>query len=279
MGSPLLQVDSVRKVFRTSRWPARAVHTVACDDVSLEVAEGESVGIVGESGSGKSTLAGIISGLTRPDSGSVRLSGRDVYPRGRFDRNAWRTVQLVFQDPYTSLNPVMTLEDTVAEPIRSWHGASDREARATARETLELVGLGGELVTRHPRDLSGGQRQRASIARALAASPTLLILDESVSALDVSIQAQILELLLRLRTERDLAFLLVSHDISVIRLFCDRVLVMCQGRIVETCAAEDLSVDTVREPYTRTLLSAVPVLGDHRKPHPVDVAATARSAM
>ncbi|GAB91369.1 ABC transporter ATP-binding protein [Gordonia rhizosphera] len=260
MTEPLLDVTGVTKVYRTSRWPAPPLRTVAVDDVSLQVQAGESVGIVGESGSGKSTLAGTICGLVKPDSGTIRLDGQDLYPRGKFDREAWRSLQLVFQDPYTSLNPGMTLEDTVAEPVRNWRGASDREARKVAREMLDLVGLGDAFATRRPGNLSGGQRQRASIARALAVSPKMIVLDESVSALDVSVQAQILELLLELRRERNLTYLLISHDIGVIRLFCDRVVVMQHGKIVEACTSDELTLDGVQEPYTRQLLSAVPVL-------------------
>ncbi|MGW5383595.1 ABC transporter ATP-binding protein [Nocardia sp. NPDC003963] len=260
MNEPLLELVNVSKTYHTSRWPAPRLWTTAVDQVSLRIRAGESVGIVGESGSGKSTLAGTICGLVRPDSGAIRLLGQDVYSRGKFDRQAWRTVQLVFQDPYTSLNPGMTLEDTVAEPFRFWHGASDGAARESARELLDLVGLGEAFATRRPVHLSGGQRQRAAIARALAVAPKLIVLDESVSALDVSIQAQILELLIRLRRERDLAYLLISHDIGVVRLFCDRVVVMQRGRVVESCTAADLTYDGVREEYTRELLTAVPAL-------------------
>lgn len=260
MRDPMLTVQNLRKTFKSSRWPAPALRTTAIDDISLEVHPGESVGIAGESGSGKSTLVGAICGLVRPDSGTIHLDGEDLYPRGSFDRKAWRKIQLVFQDPYTCLNPAMSVEENVAEPARFWLGASEHDARRTAREMLDLVGLGSSLWRRQPGTMSGGQQQRASIARALAAAPEMIILDESVSALDVSIQAQILELLLRLREERNLTYVLVSHDISVIRLVCDRVVVMQHGRIVEQAQSEDLTVDRVHDPYTRQLLSAVPSL-------------------
>lgn len=259
MTGELIRVEQVRKAFRTSRWPASPVQTVAIDDVSLTIEAGESVGIAGESGSGKSTLVGALCGLVKPDRGTVLLDGQDVYPGGRFDRRVWQRVQLVFQDPYTSLNPAMRLVDSVAEPARFWRGASADAARRTALELLDLVGLDGA-GDRRPGSLSGGQRQRASIARALAAEPEVLLLDESVSALDVSIQAQILELLLRLRTERNLTYVLVSHDISVLRLVCDRIVVMQHGSVVEECAGDDLTVERAREPYTRELLEAVPVI-------------------
>jgi len=258
MSEALMQVEGLRKTFRTARWPAPPLQTLAIDDVSLEVRAGEAVGIAGESGSGKSTLISAMCGLVTPDAGRVLLDGRDLYRRRRFDQTAWQHLQLVFQDPYTSLNPAMTIEENVAEPVRWWKGASRAEAREVAREVLESVGLGHGMTTRRPDQLSGGQRQRVSIARALATDPQLLFLDESVSALDVSIQAQILELLLRLREERNLTYVLVSHDISVLRLVCDRVVVMQRGRIVEECPSAQLTVDGVSEAYTRELLEAVP---------------------
>ncbi|WP_164477749.1 ABC transporter ATP-binding protein [Nocardioides pantholopis] len=268
MTGPLLLAEGVTKVFKTSRWPATPLRTVAIDDVSLRIEPGESVGIAGESGSGKSTLIGAFCGLVRPDRGSIQLRGKDVYRGRRFDRRAWRSMQLVFQDPYTSLNPAMTVEQNVAEPLRFWKRLDDAAARRAARELLELVGLGGTVAERRPASLSGGQRQRVSIARALAAEPELLLLDESVSALDVSVQAQILELLMRVRAERDLTQVLVSHDISVLQLVCDRVIVMQAGRIVEECSARDLTVEKVSEPYTRQLLEAVPTLRAPSAPLP-----------
>lgn len=258
MGAPLLKVDHVNKTFRTSRWPAAPLRTVAIDDVSLQVERGESVGIAGESGSGKSTLVGAVCGLVRPDSGRLALDGTDLYPRGRYDRRAWKTLQLVFQDPYTSLNPAMSIVESAAEPARFWRNASVAEARGTALMILDQVGINKQLADRRPGSLSGGQLQRVSIARALACSPELLVLDESVSALDVSVQAQILELLVRLRAEHNLTYVLVSHDISVLRLVCDRVVVMRHGRVVEQCTSADLTVDKVTHPYTRELLAAVP---------------------
>ena len=260
MSEALLEVESVTKAFHTGGWLRRARPTVAVNGVGLTMAAGESLGVVGESGSGKSTLAGIICGLTRPDSGRVRIAGRDVHAGRRVDREMWRTVQMVFQDPYTSLNPSMPVEEIVAEPLRLWRGMPAARARRQAAELLDRVGLGAQVASRRPSSLSGGQRQRASIARALAAAPALMVLDESVSALDVSVQAQILRLLLELKREEGLAYLLISHDISVIRLVCDRVLVMNKGEVVEECTAEGLTADAVENPYTRRLLSAVPKL-------------------
>ncbi|WP_235737658.1 ABC transporter ATP-binding protein [Nocardioides alcanivorans] len=260
MTEPLMRVEGLRKTFKTSRWPAPPLRTVAIDDVSLEVHAGEAVGIAGESGSGKSTLISAMCGLVSPDAGRVLLHGKELHHKGRFDRRAWQQLQLVFQDPYTSLNPSMTIEENVAEPVRWWKGASRKEAIATAREMLDLVGLGSGMIARRPGQLSGGQRQRVSIARALATEPELVFLDESVSALDVSIQAQILELLLRLREERNLTYVLVSHDISVLRLVCDRVVVMQRGRVVEERPSAELTVEGVTEDYTRQLLEAVPTI-------------------
>ncbi|CAM3332830.1 ATP-binding cassette domain-containing protein [Nocardioides dubius] len=260
MSEVLLQAEGLVKEYRSSRWPAPALRTRAIDDVSLEIRAGETVGIAGESGSGKSTLIGAFCGLVRPDAGTVRLAGLPLYRGRRFQRELWRSIQLVFQDPYTSLNPAMTVAQNVAEPLLLWHREDRRDAESRARELLDQVGLSGPLVERRPTTLSGGQRQRVSIARALAVDPRLLLLDESVSALDVSIQAQILQLLMDLRAERELTQVLVSHDISVLKLFCDRVIVMQHGRIVEECAAADLEPELVSEPYTRQLLEAVPRL-------------------
>ncbi|MFS3130202.1 ABC transporter ATP-binding protein [Nocardioides sp. Bht2] len=258
MSEVLLAAHRLVKEYRSSRWPAPPLRTRAIDDVSLEIRAGETVGIAGESGSGKSTLIGAFCGLVRPDSGSVTLNGQELYRGGRFRRESWRSIQLVFQDPYTSLNPAMTVLANVAEPLLLWHRLSRREAEARARDLLDQVGLAGPLVERQPTTLSGGQRQRVSIARALAADPAVLLLDESVSALDVSIQAQILQLLMDLRAERELTQVLVSHDISVLKLFCDRVIVMQHGRIVEECVASELEPESVKETYTRELLEAVP---------------------
>lgn len=258
MSEPLMRVENLRKTFKTSRWPAPPLQTLAIDDVNLEVRAGEAVGIAGESGSGKSTLISAMCGLVTPDSGRVLLHGKELYRGRRFDQKAWQHLQLVFQDPYTSLNPAMTIEENVAEPVRWWKGASRSQALAEAREVLASVGLGSGMTSRRPEQLSGGQRQRVSIARALATDPELLFLDESVSALDVSIQAQILQLLLQLREERNLTYVLVSHDISVLRLVCDRVVVMQHGRVVEECPSTQLTVDGVTQEYTRSLLEAVP---------------------
>lgn len=257
---PLITVNGVSKTFGRG---STATHAV--DDVSFSIRPGESVGLVGESGSGKSTTAGMVCGLSRPDSGSVEILGRSTSNRGS-QRWAWRHVQMVFQDPYTSLNPWVSVRQNIMEPLRHWRGMSTGEAYAAAGEILVDVGLAG-FEDRRVTSLSGGQRQRASIGRALAVNPEVLVLDESVSALDVSVQAQVLSLFLKLQRERNLAYLLVSHDLGVIQLVCERVLIMKSGKIVEECAAEDLTVDRVTTDYARELLSAAPSL-----PHiPIDL--------
>lgn len=256
-----MTVDAVSKTFGRSRSTRRRAGTTAVDGVSLAVARGESIGIVGESGSGKSTLANIVCGLRRPDEGTVTVDGVDVYARRAVDRSLWRSVQMVFQDPYTSLNPTMTIGQSVAEPLRLWHGMARKDAEARADELLAQVGMDPDASGGSPSTLSGGQRQRVSIARALAVSPKLIVFDESVSALDVSVQAQILELVRDLKKDIGLSYIFISHDIGVIRLVSDRVLVMHDGRVVEECAAEDLHHEDVRDPYTKKLLGAVPRLG------------------
>ncbi|MBS1677743.1 MAG: ABC transporter ATP-binding protein [Actinobacteria bacterium] len=231
---------------------------VAVNEVSIAVGDGESLGLVGESGSGKSTLGKMICGLTRPDSGRVSLRGRDVLAAKASSDELWRTVQLVFQDPYSSLNPRMKVGQILAEPLKLWLGVSRREVDGRVAELLDSVGLDQRFAAAFPGTLSGGQRQRVSIARALAGDPRLIVFDEAVSSLDVSVQAQILALLNRLRAERGLSYLFISHDIGVVRLVCDRVAVMRNGEIVETCAAGDLVPGSTHQPYTERLLSAVP---------------------
>lgn len=253
-GEPVLEVRGVSKHFRGA--PQPAVH-----DADLLIRSGECVGLVGESGSGKTTLGNVVCGLLRPTSGVVMLGGRNTFPRGRFDRARWRTVQMVFQDPYASLNPHMTVAETVAEPLRLWNGMPRSAALQSALSWLERVGISESMADTRPAGLSGGQRQRVSIARALAINPGLLVCDEAVSALDVSVQAQILALLRDLRDELGMAMLFITHDIGVVRLVSDRVVVMNSGVIVEEVDVDGLAIDWVRDPYTRRLLEAVPTLG------------------
>jgi ABC-type glutathione transport system ATPase component len=231
----------------------------AVDGVTLSVEEGESLGIVGETGSGKSTLARILLNLEEPTSGVVRWRGEDVtHARGARLAALRRARQLVFQDPAGSLNPRRTIGATIAEPFAIHGLLPERAARARrVAELLEQVGLDAALVNRYPHELSGGMRQRVGIARALALGPELLVADEPVSALDVSIQAQILTLLRELRRELGLTLVLISHDLAVVRHMCTRVAVMRDGRLVEVGAVEEL-YRAPREAYTRELMAAVP---------------------
>ena len=252
--APLLAVEGMVKRFGLRRRPVYALN-----GVSFTLERGETLGVVGESGSGKSTLGRVVLRLTDPDAGSVRFEGTDLFaiPPGQL-RTLRRKMQMVFQDPYGSLNPRMKAGDAVAEGL-----AIHRLARGTARAgrvraLLEEVGLDEVHAGRYPHELSGGQRQRVGIARALAVDPALLVCDEPVSALDVSVQAQVLNLLKRLQGERGLAYLFIAHDLAVVRQLAHRIAVMYFGRIVELGPAAAV-VHTPRHPYTRALLSAVPV--------------------
>ncbi|GAA3507109.1 ABC transporter ATP-binding protein [Streptomyces showdoensis] len=227
--------------------------------VSLHVARGEALGLVGESGSGKSTIARVLAGLRRPTRGQVRFDGRDISGAAtstRLRRELSRDVQLVFQDPYASLNPRRTVEQIVTTPLRVHTDLDAAGRRKRAAELLEQVGLSASHLSRHPHEFSGGQRQRIGIARALAVRPRLIIADEPVSALDVSVQAQVLNLLMDLREELGLSLLFISHDLAVVRHFCDRIAVLRAGELVET-GPRDAVFDTPSAPYTKELLAAV----------------------
>ena len=253
---PLLQVDEVHVRFRV-RKPHGFGHQMlhAVDGVSLQVQRGRTLGLVGESGCGKSTLGRAILGLQAPESGRVLFEGKDLVRMPESERRAYRReMQIVFQDPYSSLDPRMTIHDIVAEPLRI-HGIY---SAARVRHMMEVVGLATSMEVRRPDAFSGGQRQRVAIARALALQPKLLVLDESVSALDVSIRAQILNLLRQLQREFGLAYLFISHDLSVIRHMSHQVAVMYMGRIVESGTREQV-FDSAAHPYTRSLLSDVPI--------------------
>ncbi|MEA2472308.1 MAG: peptide/nickel transport system ATP-binding protein [Thermoleophilaceae bacterium] len=263
MTEPLLEVRDLVKEFPPpragllgrAREPLRAV-----DGVSFEVAPGDAFGIVGETGSGKSTTARMIARLIDPTSGSIRFGGRDLTGLSRAETKAFRReFAMVFQDPYSSLNPRKTVGSIVAEPL-AVHGLHEGrgERRRAVQELMERVGLNPEHYNRLPHEFSGGQRQRVGIARALALDPRLILADEPVSALDVSIQAQILNLLRGLQRDLGLTLVLISHDLSVVRYMCERVAVMREGRIVELAGTTELFAHP-REPYTRALLDAVPV--------------------
>jgi len=252
----LLELDGVGKEFpiRGRREKLRAV-----DDVTLSVIEGETLGLVGESGCGKSTLARCIVGLQPPTEGVVRFDGADLSGlRGKARKSARRDLTMVFQDPYSSLNPRRRVIDVVAAPLDIQGLARGAERRRQVDEMLELVGLEPRHASRYPHEFSGGQRQRIGIARALITKPRLLVCDEPVSALDVSIQAQILNLLVGLREELGLTLVFIAHDLGVIRHISQRIAVMYLGRIVEVAETDELFAQPIH-PYTEGLLAAVPV--------------------
>ena len=233
---------------------------VAVDDVDFAVPEGGSLAIVGESGSGKTTVARMVVGLERPTAGTMRACGSDrsAPPRSaRERRRRGREVQIVFQDPYTSLDPRQTVEGTIDEVLRLHHGWPAARRAERVRELAELVGLDARQMRAVPRALSGGQRQRVAIARALGAEPRVLILDESVAALDVSIQAQVLNLLADIREETSVSYVLISHDLAVVRQLTEEVIVMRRGRVVERGATARV-LDHPEDDYTKLLRSSVP---------------------
>ncbi|MGW4399425.1 ABC transporter ATP-binding protein [Amycolatopsis nivea] len=263
MGEPILSVRELVKHFpvRTGVLFKRTIGQVkAVDGVSFDLQPGETLGVVGESGCGKSTLAQVLMRLEEPTSGSATFEGRDLFKlRGAELRRMRREIQIVLQDPYTSLNPRMTVGDIVGEPFEIHTEVAPKGSRAKkVQELLEVVGLNPEHVNRYPHQFSGGQRQRIGIARALALRPKVIICDEPVSALDVSIQAQVMNLLGELQGEFGLSYVFIAHDLSVVRHLSTRVAVMYLGKIVEI-GTEDEIYERPSHPYTQALLSAVPV--------------------
>ena len=260
--APLLSVEDlhVRFPIRSGLLQRVTNHVRAVNGVSFTVGRGEAFGLVGESGCGKTTVARTILRLEDAAEGRVVFEGQDITDAPQRDLAGYRRkVQAIFQDPFSSLNPRMTVGATVAEPFLIHHADLGRAAIETkVRELLELCGLPARLASRYPHEMSGGQRQRVGIARALALEADLIVCDEAVSALDVSIQAQVINLLEDLRHELDLTYLFIGHDLGVIRHLCDRVAVMYLGRVAELADGEDL-FDEPLHPYTRALLSAIPV--------------------
>ena len=266
MPDPLLRVRGLGRDFRIGGGFAGigAHRFSAVADVDFDLEGGRTLGIVGESGSGKSTLARCLVRLVEPSAGSIHLEGRDVLALRGADLKAFRRqVQMVFQDPYGSLNPRLTIGDALDEPLRVHRLGDARWREARVVELLETVGLSADHRARYPHEFSGGQRQRIGIARALAVAPRLLIADEPVSALDVSVQAQVLNLLVELRETLGLSMIFIAHDLAVVEHVSDDILVMRAGRVVERGAA-DAVVKQPRQEYTRALLDAVPrlVYGD-----------------
>jgi oligopeptide transport system ATP-binding protein len=256
-----LTVENIRKTFPIRIGMFRAPLTLtALDDISFSVDEGETVGIVGESGSGKSTLGRCILHLIQPDSGKIEFYGQELTHLTKEEMRQWRQeIQVIFQDPLASLNPRLAVGDIITDPLRSFFPNMKRnERRARALRMMDEVGLLPEMINRYPHEFSGGQAQRIGIARALISEPKLIICDEPVSALDVSIQAQILNLLAKLKDEFKLTLIFISHDLSVVRHVSDRILVLYLGRVVESAPARELYTSP-KHPYTRALLTAVPI--------------------
>ena len=248
----ILKVSDLTKMFENRK----KIEFYAVDHVSFQVMPGQTVGIVGESGSGKSTLAKLLCCLEEPTEGQIRLCGQEIGKRkGKKQREMYRKIQMVFQDPVSSFDPRRTLGDGIGESLRN-HGMSREEAQKRVELLLEQCGLPEEFAGRYPHEVSGGQCQRAAIARALAIEPQLLICDEATSALDVTVQKQIMELLDRMRKEKNLTILFICHNLALVQSFCDQILVMKQGKIVEEGKPEEV----IRHPqhaYTKQLVESV----------------------
>ncbi len=261
---PLLEAHHLAKLFHVEHFLSdfgSAAGVRAVNDVSLTIEAGETLGLVGESGSGKSTLGRMLLRLIEPDSGAVTFDSHDVLRAGGSElRRLRRDMQIVFQDPFGSLDPRMTVEQTVCEPIAIHGGQSDRTRRERATEVLRAVGLDASALRRYPHEFSGGQRQRIGIARALILRPRFIVADEPVSALDVSVGAQIVNLLKQLQREFQLTYLFISHSMPIVRYLADRIAVMQRGELVEVGTTEQITT-APRHPYTRTLLAATPEMG------------------
>ena len=255
----LLKAVDLRKTFKVSAQNHSTCFLTALDQISMQLSAGETVGIAGESGCGKSTLAKVMAGLLAPNSGNVLYKGT---PLSQLDKNTWRTfrrkTQMIFQDPFSSLNPRMRVGDSISEPLII-AGMAAPQQRAELERIMAAVGLNIDAVNRFPDEFSGGQRQRIGIARALAASPEILIADEPVSSLDISIQAQIINIMLQMKIDFALTMMIVSHNLLILRHICDRIIVMYLGAIIESGPASGL-FRRCRHPYTEALIAAIPGL-------------------
>ena len=261
MSEPLLRVDHLKKYFKSAKGTVHAV-----DDVSFTIEKGKTLGVVGESGCGKSTLGRTIIRLQEPTEGTVLFEGKNISALNQ--KELWkqrREMQMIFQDPYSSLNPRMTISQTIEEPLKLYGLCADKESRQKrVAELMDTVGLARRLYNTYPHELDGGRRQRIGIARALALQPKFIVCDEPVSALDVSIQAQILNLMQDLQKELNLTYMFITHDLSVVHHISDDIMVMYLGQVIEKATAEVLFANPVH-PYTQALLSAIPVPSLHNR--------------
>jgi ABC-type oligopeptide transport system ATPase subunit len=280
--TPLVEIRNLIKEFPTHKgWFGRGPAFRAVDDVSFAIEAGETFGLVGESGCGKTTTGRCALRLIEPTSGEIRFKDLDVRAlSSRELRRARRHFQIVFQDPYSSLNPRMRVGAIVEEPLVIHRVGTRDERQARVRQLFELVGLDPAMTTQYPHEFSGGQRQRIGLARAIALDPALVVCDEPVSALDVSVQAQVVNLLLDLQKRLSLTYLFIAHDLRLVRQICDRVAVMYRGRLVEVAPAEAL-FSAPAHPYTRALLSAIPTLkpGQKLERIPYDAASFVRAPL
>ena len=259
--SPLLEVKNLKKYFKT---PKGMLHAV--DDVSFTIDRGRTLGVVGESGCGKSTTGRAILRIVEPTEGEILFDGEDIRSLGKDQmRRMWTRMQIIFQDPFSSLNPRKTVSETIAEPLKLNGIITDKGKRMErVAEIMEIVGLAERLYNAYPHELDGGRRQRIGIARALALNPQFIVCDEPVSALDVSIQAQILNLMDELQEKMGLTYMFITHDLSVVHYFADDIAVMYLGRLIEKAPAKELFRNPVH-PYTQALLSAIPVPSIHNQ--------------